>query len=282
MVTIKVNIMEGIYSETKVQAIGTMSTARKQTVVDYYQCVQLDEKTMSVQILDMDGHPLPLKQNVPLDEFLKRFTFEPDKFKEQKTPAQLTVEKHVAVAEKHAERKEFNSAEYEYSKALKIDQENVRANFGLGKVYLETGDAGKAADIFGRLAHQDNIMAPENKHFFNDLGRELRSLKLYEQAIDFYEKARTMMGTDDENLLFNIARAAFEKGDQDKAKDFLDQALALNPELEPALKLKHALTGEEEPSGEEEEETSDEEEESSEGEAEEPSGEEAEQGGESG
>ena len=241
MVTVKINIMEGVYSETKVQRIGTMNTARQQTVVDYYHCVQIDEKNMSVQILDMYGGPMPMKREVPIDEFLKRFTFEPEKFKKPKTAAELTAEKHVAVAEKHMERKEFNSAEFEFHKALKVDQENVRANFGLGKVYLETGDAVKAAEIFSRLARQDNIMAPENKHFFNDLGRELRSLKLYDQAIDFYDKARTMMGTDDENLLFNIARAAYEKGDQARARDCLDQALELNPEMEPALKLKTAL-----------------------------------------
>jgi tetratricopeptide (TPR) repeat protein len=241
MVTIKVNIMEGIYSETKVQSIGTMSTARKQTVIDYYHCVQLDEKTMSVQILDMDGQPLPLKQKVPLDEFLKRFTYDPDKFKNPKTPAQLTAEKHIAKAEGHFERKEMNSAEFEFQKALKADQENVRANFGLGRVYLETGDVAKAAEIFGRLSKQDNMMAPENKHFFNDLGRELRSLKLYDQAIDVYEKAQKLMGHDDENLLFNIARAALESGDQARAMGYLDQALALNPELEPALKLKAAM-----------------------------------------
>ena len=243
MVTVKINIMEGIYSETKIQKIGTMSTAREQKVVDYYRCLQIDEKTMSVQILDMYGELLPLKQKVPLDEFLKRFTYEPDKFKVKKTPGEFMAEKHVATAEKHMERKEFNSAEYEFGKAIKIDQENVRANFGLGKVYLETGDAEKAAEIFGRLARQDNIMAPENKHFFNDLGRELRSLKLYDQAIDFYDKARMMMGSDDENLLFNIARAAFEKGDKIKAAECLGRALDLNPELEPALVLRAALDG---------------------------------------
>jgi tetratricopeptide (TPR) repeat protein len=239
MVAIK--IMDGVYSETKVQQIGTMSTTRRQTVVDYYQCVHLDDDTISVQILDMDGAPLPIKEKVPVDEFLKRFTYEPDKFKVSKTPAQLTAERHVAMAEKHIERKEFNSAEYEYHKALKADQENVRANFGLGKVYLETGDVEKAAEIFGRLARQDNILAPENKHFFNDLGRELRALKLYDQAIDFYEKARKMMDSEDEHLLFNLARAAYESGDQARAGAFLDQALALNPGLEPALALKAAL-----------------------------------------
>jgi len=236
--TVNLRIMDGIYSETKVQEIGTMNTIRRQTVVDYYQCAQLDDEIVSVQILDMDGLPLPLKQEVPLEEFIKRFTYES---KTPKTQAQITAEKHVAIAEQHVERKEYNSAEYEYYKALKADQENVKANFGLGKVYLETGDAGKASEIFGRLAKQDNIMAPENKHFFNDLGRELRGLKLYDQAIDFYEKARKMMGSDDENLLFNLARAAYESGDLAKAEDFLDQSLALNPELGPALALKTAL-----------------------------------------
>jgi len=245
MVTIKVNIMSGVYSETKIQKIGTMSTARQQTVVDYYQCKQVDEKTMSVQILDMYGSPLPMKQLVTVEEFLKSFTYEPDKFQAPKTPAELTAEKHAAVAEKHAKRKEFNSAEYEFNRALKVDQENVRANFGLGKVYLETGDAVKASEIFGRLARQDNILAPENKFFFNDLGRELRTLKLYDQALDFYEKAQKMMGHDDEHLLFNLARAAYEKRDMARAGAYLDQALALNPELEPALKLKAALDGDE-------------------------------------
>jgi len=49
------------------------------------------------------------------------------------------------------------------------------------------------------------------------------------------------MGVDDENLLFNLARAAYESGDQARAKGFLDQALAVNPELEPALTFKAAL-----------------------------------------
>ena len=241
MVTIKVNIAEGIYSETKTQRIGTMSTARVQTVVDYYKCVQIDEKTVSAQILDMYGDPLPIIQKVPLEDFLKRFTFEPDKFQTRKTAADLSVENHISKAEEHLGRQEFNSAEFEYKRALKTDQENVRANFGLGKVYLETGEAVKAAEIFSRLARQDNIMAPENKHFFNELGIELRSLKLYAQAIDFYEKARRMMGQNDENLLFNIARAAFESGDRTRAAAYLDQALTLNPELAPAKKLKVAL-----------------------------------------
>lgn len=233
-------IPEGVYSETKVQTIGTMGTSRTQTVVDYYRCSQLDENTMKIQILDMYGEPLPLVEKVPVEEFLKRFTFEPDKFTVKKTPGELATEKAVATAEKHVARKEYNSAEYEYSKALKLDKENVRANFGLGKLYVLTGEVDKAATVFSALATQDNVLDPENKHFFNELGIELRGLKLFDQAIDFYKKALSL-APDDENLLFNIARAAHESGDKAQAARYLEAALTLNPGFELAARLKASL-----------------------------------------
>ncbi len=234
------NIPEGVYSETKIQKIGTMSTSRTQTIVDYYRVTRLDDKTMKIQILDMYGDPMPLTEKVPVDEFLKRFTFEPDKFQTRKTPNDLATEKAIATAERHVARKEYNSAEYEYSKALKLDEENVRANFGLGKLYVETGEIEKASKIFTNLTQQENVLAPENKHFFNELGIELRGLKLYDQAIDFYKKALAL-AENDENLLFNIARAHHEKGETKEAADFLKKALAINPNMEAAKKLRDSL-----------------------------------------
>lgn len=234
------NIPEGVYSETKIQKIGTMGTSRTQTIVDYYRVTRLDDKTMKIQILDMYGDPMPLTEKVPVDEFLKRFTFEPDKFQTRKTPNDLAAEKAIATAERHVARKEYNSAEYEYSKALKLDEENVRANFGLGKLYVETGEIEKASKIFTNLTQQENVLAPENKHFFNELGIELRGLKLYDQAIDFYKKALAL-SENDENLLFNIARAHHEKGETKEAADFLKKALAINPNMEAAKKLRDSL-----------------------------------------
>ncbi len=233
---IMTTIPEGVYSETKVQKIGTMSTSRTQTIVDYYKCKQLDDNTVSVQILDMYGDPMPLVEKVKIEEFLQRFTFEPEKFQTRATPKDLAMEKAIATAEHHVARKEYNSAEFEYSKALKLDEENVRANFGLGKLYVETGQIQKASEVFGSLAKQDNVLAPENKHFFNELGIELRSLELYDQAIDFYQKAFNL-AKDDENLIFNIARAYFEKGDRVKTRELLNEALGMNPDMEPAKKL---------------------------------------------
>ena len=230
-------IPDGVYSETKVQTIGTMGTSRTQTIVDYYKCTQIDDDTVSIQILDMYGDPLPLLEKVSIADFLKRFTFEPDKYQERKSPTDLATEKAIATAERHVARKEFNSAEYEYSKVLKMDEENVRANFGLGKLYVCTGEVEKAATVFSNLAKQDNLLEPTNKHFFNELGIELRCLKLYKQACEFYQKALEL-APQDENLLFNIARSSWEGGDQQQAITFVDKALAINPNFEAAQKLK--------------------------------------------
>ncbi len=231
-----VEIPEGVYSETKVQKIGTMGTARTQTIVDYYRCTRLDDNTMSIQILDMYGDPIPLVEKVKIEDFLKRFTYEPDKFKTKKSPSDLATEKAVATAEKHMERKEYHSAEFEFSKALKLDEENVRANFGLGKVYMETGEVEKATQLFTKLASEDKVLDPENRHILNQLGIELRGLSLYEQAIQFYEKAYAL-AKDDENLLFNIGRAYFEKGEGTSARSYLEKALAINPKFEAATRL---------------------------------------------
>lgn len=231
-----IEIPEGVYSETKVQKIGTMSTSRTQIIVDYYQCTQIDENTMNIQILDMYGAPMPLMEKVAIGEFLKRFTYDPDKFLNPKTSADLAADKAIATAEKHVARKEFNSAEYEYSKALKLDEENVRANFGLGKLYVETGEVDKAAEIFSGLAQQDNVLELSNKHIFNELGIELRGLKHYEQAIDFYRKA-LVLAQDDEHLLFNIARAYLEDGNKDIARDYLNRALVIDPQMKTAKML---------------------------------------------
>lgn len=233
-------IPDGIYSETKVQKIGTMSTSRTQTIVDYYKCTKVDDATMQVQILDMYGDPLPLVEKVSVAEFIKRFTFEPDKFQTRKTPSDLATEKAIATAERHVARKEYNSAEYEYSKALKLDKENVRANFGLGKLYLQMSEVEKAAQIFSSLAQQNNVLDPENKHFFNELGIELRCLKLYDQAVNFYKKAHAL-APDDENLLFNMARASLDAGSLVEAAKYLKQALTLNPAHEASNMLKASL-----------------------------------------
>jgi tetratricopeptide (TPR) repeat protein len=184
----------------------------------------------------MYDQPLPIFEEVAAEEFGKRFTYKPDYLVNKKPLVKTKVDTAIATAEKHYRKKEFFSAEFEFNKALRLDEENVRANFGIGKVYLETGDIEKAREVFGKLAHIEAVFEASNKHIFNDLGIELRRLNLYDQAIDFYIKALTFT-RDDENLYFNAARACYEKGDYKNARLFLGKTFTIDPKHENARRL---------------------------------------------
>ncbi|MEW6265482.1 MAG: tetratricopeptide repeat protein [Thermodesulfobacteriota bacterium] len=233
-------IPEGVYIETVVQSIGTGSTARKQEIRNCYLAKSLDEELVQVQLMDMDDKLLPIFEKVPWADFQRRFKHEPDYFARKKSPLEKKVDQAIAQAEAHVRRQEYNSAEFEYNKALKLDEENVRANFGLGKVYLSTGEMDKAKATFAKLAKIEAVFEVKNKHVFNELGIELRRLGLYDQAIDYYLKALSF-AQDDEHLHFNVARAYFEKGDLKNSMLFLGKALTMKPDLTEARKLLQAI-----------------------------------------
>ena len=234
------DFQEGVYVEVVVHSIGTGGTARRQEIKNYYQAKALGPDRIEVSLLDMDGKPLRLKETLEPAAFWKRFTFVPDYDKQKKSPRDQQVDRAIAQAEHHAQRKEYFSAEFEYNKALKLDEDNVRANFGVAKVYLATGEMDKAKKTFEKLTIIDAVFEETNKHIFNELGIELRRLKLYEQAIEYYKKALSI-APDDEHLYFNAARACFEKGDRGQALEMARQALALKPDLEEARQLLAAV-----------------------------------------
>ena len=234
------NFQEGVYLEEVVQEIGTGGTARTQKIKNYYLAQPKGPDNVEIQLLDINGDPLPIKNVVPQADFTNRFVYQPDFKRDERTPKQKTVDKAIAQAEAHVRRKEYNSAEFEYGKALKLDEENVRANFGVAKVYLATGEADKAKDVFEKLAHIDAVFEEKNKHVFNELGIELRRLGLHDQAIAHYTKALSFT-KDDENLYFNAARAYYEKGLLKEALGYLKKALTINRNLTEAIKLLEAI-----------------------------------------
>ncbi len=235
-------IEEGIYMECLTRHIGTGGTARTQEMKNYYMAKAIEGDLIQVQLLDMDYNPLPIFEKVDLAEFKRRFTFQPDVGPDRKSGQEKQVDKAIAQAEAHYRRKEYFSAEYEYSKALKLDEDNVRANFGVGKVYLAQGEPEKAQEVFEKLAHIEAVFEDENKHIFNELGIELRRMGLHDHAIAHYEKA-VAIAPDDENLFFNIGRACYEKGDFKSAREYLAKALAINPDMTEAGQLIQKING---------------------------------------
>jgi len=223
--------IRGVFLQERESKIGTGHT--KKIVKQKMYCIanQINDNEIEVRYLGANDKPLNITETIPKDEFIRNFTFQPYYYEKKKAEGQeKEINKHIAVAEEHAKKKEFYSAEYEYKNALKIDEENLRANFGIGNVYLSMGEEKKAKEIFIKISTIDAIFEEQNKHFFNECAIQLRKHKLYDEAINYYTKA-IELSPRDENLYFNIARPHFEKGNIEQARNHIYKALEIRPEF---------------------------------------------------
>lgn len=84
---------------------------------------------------------------------------------------------------------------------------------------------------------------PEYKHLFSRLAVALRKLKLYDQALEYHEKALEL-APEDYHILFNMARAQYAMGDTAGAKRQLEAILKIDPGMKPARRFLTYLEGE--------------------------------------
>ncbi len=231
--------IEGVFLHEKVSKIGTGSTEKKVKQQMFCLAQEVEGNEVEVRYLGPNDKPMDVVEKIPKDEFVRTFTFQPYYFEKKRAenkPENKQLNKHIAIAEEHARKKEFFSAEYEFKNALKIDEENLRANFGIGNVYLEMGEKEKAKEIFVKISHIDAIFEEENKHFFNECAIQLRKQKLFSESLDYYTKA-IKLSPNDENLYFNLARAHFEKGEGEQAKEHIYKALSIKPDFKEGKAL---------------------------------------------
>ncbi|MDD3313784.1 tetratricopeptide repeat protein, partial [Pseudodesulfovibrio sp.] len=191
---------------------------------------ELDDGRFEVQPLNCNYVPSGPKQVVEREEFLSKFNPEPEFYMSTVYPAMKELNDTIVRGEELRKRGAAYSAEFEFKRATAVDEENVRANFGLGLTYLDRGDQAKANDIFERLVGLDAAFEEEHKHLFNDFGINMRKNKMYDQALEYYLKAEQLV-RNDEHLLHNIARCYWEKGNVKGCKEYLRRSLQINPEL---------------------------------------------------
>lgn len=223
----------GYFLERIASKVGTGDTAKDATMENYWQAKPLGEGVFRIELLDMNDQPTGYGEEVSEQELRTRFTHLPDYTPRQTTPRQQQADRIVARAERHLEKDEFLSAEFEFSKAIKLDEENVRANFGLGRTYLAMGDSEKAKQVFRKLSTIEAVLEPRNKYIFNEFGIQLRKMGMFEEAVRHYHRA-LLVEKFDENLWFNLGRALFEGGQAQAACKAMAKAIALNPEFEAA------------------------------------------------
>ena len=228
--------IKGVFSTQEIRKVGTGTTQRRTVYKGFYFIEQDAEGTIECQPLNANYVPSGQKRKITMEELMEKFAPEPEFYLNSVYPKMRELQRTIDNAETHRAKGETFAAECEYSEALKVDEENVRANFGIGLTYLQRGESSKADDIFERLVKLDAAFEPEHKHMFNDFGINLRKARMYSQAVIYYTRALEMT-TDDENLHINVARALFETKDLDGCVTHLLKALELAPKQEQATKF---------------------------------------------
>ncbi|MBG0790408.1 MAG: tetratricopeptide repeat protein [Desulfovibrionaceae bacterium] len=234
--------IKGVFSTQTVGKVGTGTTQRKTIQKTYWDAEELEDGQISIQPLNVNYVPSGPKRTVEREDFLTKFNPEPEFYVSTVYPAMKEMNTAIVRGEQHRERGAAYSAEFEYKQAMAIDEENVRANFGLGLTYLDRGDQAKANDIFERLVGLEAAFEEEHKHLFNDFGINMRKNKMYDQALQYYLRAEELV-RNDEHLYHNIARCYFEKGNVEGCKEYLLKSLQLNPNLEASRQFWAYLKG---------------------------------------
>lgn len=227
--------VRGVFSTQEVRRVGTGTTTRK-TVQKTFWFIEQNGKEIDCQPLNTNYVPSGPKRKITLDELIAKFSPEPEFYLNSVFPKMQEMQRNVENGDTHRDKGETFAAEYEYSRALKIDEENVRANFGIGLTYLERGDNAKAEDIFQRLVNLDATFEPEHKHLFNEFGINLRKNKMLQESLEYYKRAMEL-SPNDENLYMNVARVLLELKDLPQCVDYLLKALELAPRHETSLKF---------------------------------------------
>jgi tetratricopeptide (TPR) repeat protein len=235
--------IKGVFFEETTITLGTGHTQKTQRVKNYCYAEQKDEEIVEVSYLGNEGQPTGIVVKMPYDDFLTKYTFEPE-FK-VKTKEEREHDKHLSRAEKHRSRGESFSAEMEYTSALKIDPESIKANFGIGTLYMEMGQTDKAKSVFQKLSQVDAMFEEENKHIFNEFGIELRKANMTEESLGNYLKALEI-SPKDEHLYFNIARLYYDARDWEYALLWVERCMKANPTFREALQFASLIRKEKE------------------------------------
>lgn len=225
------NKIEGVFRQERQSKIGTGGTEKSVKQDLFCLAKQISDEEIEVRYLNNNDEPMGEAEVVQLNDFLNDFSFLPYYMEQKKAEKEKQINKRIASAETHVERNELHSAEFEYTMALKIDEDHLRANFGIGNLYFKMGQPEKAKKVFTKISGIEAIFEKKNKHLFNECGMHLRQQNLFDEAIAYYEKAVRICEEDDENLFFNLARAYFLNNNTEKAEEAISRALLINPDF---------------------------------------------------
>lgn len=117
---------------------------------------------------------------------------------------------------------------------------SLRAEFAMNIMRLRRGDKDDAVREFQRMVDTSDGIVPAHKHMFTDFGVDLRKSRLNDLALSSFQRALDL-SPNDSHAMFNVARALYELGQYDEAGQYLDRALAVEPDLDCAKRLREKI-----------------------------------------
>ncbi|MGE4297614.1 MAG: tetratricopeptide repeat protein [Desulfovibrionaceae bacterium] len=222
--------MRGVFSRETTVTLGQGAQARPVSQEAHFYVEECEDGRVAVTRLNEHFVPSGEADIITRNDLLENYTPNPEVYYLKVRPAMESLETSIATAERHRVQNRTYSAEYEYKNALRVDEENIRATFGLGLTYLERHDKDKAEVVFRRLVRLKEAFEPRHKHLFNEFGIRLRKNGMHVPALKYYSRAYHLCRTD-EHLVYNIARVYHERGMTAKASLYLRKALAINPDF---------------------------------------------------
>jgi len=227
----KAKRMRGVFSTESSHYLGFGGSRRRVRQQVFVLAEEQKDGGFSIQRLNRNFLPSGPSKIVKRDELLKDYVPEPSIYMNKVVPIMRRMEETVERGDRHRERTELFSAEFEYQTALGLDEDHVRATFGLGLTYLERNEAENAERVFRKLVRLEAAFGVEHKHLFNEFGIQMRKLGMYSQAMKYYARAY-QLSKDDEHLIYNMARTLYEKGNPKVSRRFLEKALRMQPAFE--------------------------------------------------
>ncbi len=225
--------VRGVFSTNTDRLLDTENLGRVAQRVFAYAEEENDGR-VALQTLSRNFVPTGPKRMITKERLLAEYVPEPSIYINKVMPVMERIEESLTLGDRHRQKLETFSAEFEYKNVLRLDEEHVKAIFGLGLTYLERQESRSANIVFRKIMMLDAAFLPEHKHLFNEFGMKMRKLGMYDEAIRYYIRAFRLCRTD-EHLLYNIARTLFEKGRLKSARMMLARSLRLNPQFREAL-----------------------------------------------
>lgn len=230
------------FSTSKKVKMGMSVNTGKRDVQALWFVEQVTADRLEVRRINPNNVPAGDPELIAMHQLVNDFTPQLAHYEEVILPAMLALEEKLDQGDEMRQEGRLYSAEMEYGDALKVDEGNVRALFGLGLIYAGRKELERTRDLLGELINVKAAFAGKNQHLFNEFGIALRKVGLFSEAVAYYDRALEYV-QDDENLYYNLARSHYENDNWEACFEALVKSNLLNPDLDVTRDLFELIVG---------------------------------------